>query len=68
MSLNRVRILASRCGSWRIEFNSNSFGGRLFYNVAGHPHKIEATRSRQTNRRFHATSAARSLFAAATRA
>jgi hypothetical protein len=39
--------------------------GRLFYNVAGHPHRIEATRSRQTNRRFHTTSAARSLFAAA---
>jgi hypothetical protein len=39
--------------------------GRLFYNVAGHPHLIEATRSRQTNRRFHTTSAARSLFAAA---
>ena len=23
--------------------------GRLFYNVAGHPHRIEATRNRQTN-------------------
>ena len=40
--------------------------GRLFYNVAGHPQKIEATRSRQTNRRFHTTSAARALFAATT--
>jgi hypothetical protein len=35
--------------------------GRLFYNVAGHPQRIEATRSRQTNRRFHTTSSARSL-------
>jgi hypothetical protein len=40
--------------------------GRLFYNVAGNPRQIEATRSRQTNRRFHTTSAARSLFATAT--
>ena len=39
---------------------------RGHHNVAGHPHRIEATRSRQTNRRFHATRAARSLFAAAT--
>ena len=39
--------------------------GRLFYNVAGHPQKIEATRSRTTNRQFHTTSAARSLFATA---
>jgi hypothetical protein len=40
--------------------------GRLFYNVAGHPQRIEATRSRQTNRRFHTTRAARSLCAATT--
>ncbi len=39
--------------------------GRLFYNVAGHPQQIEVTLSRQTNRRFHTTSAARSLFGAA---
>ena len=38
--------------------------GRLFYNVAGPPQQIEAARSRQTNRRFHASSEARSLFAA----
>jgi hypothetical protein len=38
--------------------------GRLFYNVAGPPQQIEATRSRHTHRRFHTTSAARSLFAA----
>jgi hypothetical protein len=38
--------------------------GRLFYNVAGPPQQIEATYSRQTHRRFHTTSAARSLFAA----
>jgi len=40
--------------------------GRLFYNVAGHPQQIEAARSRQTNRLFHTTSAARALFATAT--
>jgi len=40
--------------------------GRLFYNVAGRPQQIEATRSRQTNRRFHTSSAARALFAATT--
>ena len=38
--------------------------GRLFYNVAGRPSRIEATRSRQTNRRFHTSAEARSLFAA----
>jgi len=37
--------------------------GRLFYNVAGQPERIEATRSRQTNRRFHTSAQARSLFA-----
>jgi hypothetical protein len=42
--------------------------GRLFYNVAGHPHRIDATRSRQTKHRYQATSAARSLFAAETTA
>jgi hypothetical protein len=38
--------------------------GRLFSNVAGRPQQIELTRTRQTNRRFHATCEARSLFAA----
>ena len=38
--------------------------GRLFFHVAGHPTKIEATRSRMTHRRYHTTSAARTLLAA----
>ncbi|HUG69583.1 MAG TPA: hypothetical protein VMM76_17660 [Pirellulaceae bacterium] len=37
--------------------------GRLFYNVADQPEQIEATRSRQTNRRFRTSAQARSLFA-----
>ena len=35
--------------------------GRLFYHVAGKPERIEATRSRQTNRRFHTSAQSRSL-------
>jgi hypothetical protein len=42
--------------------------GRLFYNVAGIPQQIDRQRSLQTNRRFHITSAARSLLAASTSA
>ena len=40
--------------------------GRLFYNVAGHPRQIDATRSRLSGRRFHMSSMARSLFVAET--
>jgi len=36
--------------------------GTLFYNVAGLPETIEGTTSRLTNRHYHVTSAARTVF------